>query len=768
MQLLKNIILLIKKEFRTKTYFKQVLYSYILISCITFSIFSILLLTFIQSEHNREMKQMNEQNIEQAYAFNSSILQDIFNYSYNMLDNATVRKVLYGKVYDTVTAMEARNVYDDFLKMNGIISSLDFINYTTDTVLTKSGRISFSHYADQGLLELIATLTPGKTPVLCYPREAPYSNGTRYEPKRVLSMIYYLDKRGALVVNLDYDTYHSLLNFGDETGDFQMILLNHNKLVMAASDKEQFGADYSNHPIYQEIQNQSTSKGSLCYQDSTGKYTISYNKVPNMGITYISMYSIQNPFAGSTTFWIIVKYSIIYLIVTLFLSIISSFFIYKPIKKLKATIYDNGKNMDYVTHTYHNDFEFLESIYKNLVDNNLLLNKENQNYQKENMENILKKLLDSSTSQTAFAPEQLESIDTYFQYLNYLVFLVEPGFSSTLENIENDLNTIKFVIMNVTTELMEPYAQIKVLETTSQRMIFICNFEAYDKKVFQDVIKRVQDFFNNIGLFALSIGFGEPVTELENLSHSFDTAKAALFHAILSSTDNTCFFEDMKVIPPDKQHYPYETDKEIINSLKAQNKEGCQAGIALFFEQIADYQYAQFNRCVLQLDAALQRYEYGNQLSITPFEDVSSLLASVNLERLQESFQKRCADDIAALLEIKMHSFAKTELIQDVKEYIEDNIYNPNLSVAMIAEKVDLSVNYLRNIYKENTGESLTTYITQRKLTLICEMLADKEIPIQDISDKLGFTTKNYFFTFFKKHMNMTPNQYRISLDTQK
>ena len=33
---------------------------------------------------------------------------------------------------------------------------------------------------------------------------------------------------------------------------------------------------------------------------------------------------------------------------------------------------------------------------------------------------------------------------------------------------------------------------------------------------------------------------------------------------------------------------------------------------------------------------------------------------------------------------------------------------------------------------------------------------------IQQVSDTLGFTTRNYFFTFFKKHTGMTPKQYRL------
>ena len=64
-------------------------------------------------------------------------------------------------------------------------------------------------------------------------------------------------------------------------------------------------------------------------------------------------------------------------------------------------------------------------------------------------------------------------------------------------------------------------------------------------------------------------------------------------------------------------------------------------------------------------------------------------------------------------------------------------------------------------IQHQNTGDSLSNYIIQKKLELICHLLADTNTSLQDISDQLGFSTKNYFFTFFKKHMGTTPNEYR-------
>ena len=88
MKALKNIVRYISQEFHKKTYFRQVLLSYIVVSCFTFLIFSILLLTRIQQENNRTIFNFGWQNIEQAMSFNNSSLHDIANYAYQMLDEA--------------------------------------------------------------------------------------------------------------------------------------------------------------------------------------------------------------------------------------------------------------------------------------------------------------------------------------------------------------------------------------------------------------------------------------------------------------------------------------------------------------------------------------------------------------------------------------------------------------------------------------------------------------------------------------------------------
>ena len=92
---------------------------------------------------------------------------------------------------------------------------------------------------------------------------------------------------------------------------------------------------------------------------------------------------------------------------------------------------------------------------------------------------------------------------------------------------------------------------------------------------------------------------------------------------------------------------------------------------------------------------------------------------------------------------------------------MEKNIGNPELTVNSVAQWVYLSNSYLRNIFREVTGETLSNYIIEKKLERICTLLEQTQMSAQQIADTMGFHSKSYLLTFFKNYMGMTPTQYR-------
>jgi YesN/AraC family two-component response regulator len=100
------------------------------------------------------------------------------------------------------------------------------------------------------------------------------------------------------------------------------------------------------------------------------------------------------------------------------------------------------------------------------------------------------------------------------------------------------------------------------------------------------------------------------------------------------------------------------------------------------------------------------------------------------------------------------------DLILDIKKYIETH-YSENVQVANIALKFIISQNYLSTIFKKEFGYSISTFIKDCRINKACELLANTDFPISDISNAVGFNDPQYFYKVFKKTVGITAMDYR-------
>ncbi|HZG57814.1 response regulator [Paenibacillus sp.] len=100
------------------------------------------------------------------------------------------------------------------------------------------------------------------------------------------------------------------------------------------------------------------------------------------------------------------------------------------------------------------------------------------------------------------------------------------------------------------------------------------------------------------------------------------------------------------------------------------------------------------------------------------------------------------------------------DVIGRVRAYIGANLTG-DVSLTRLAESVYLTPFYLSRLYKQQTGQSLTDYISEVKLKTAMEMLAGTSAKIQEVGAAIGYDTPSYFARFFKKYTQMTPQQYR-------
>ena len=87
--------------------------------------------------------------------------------------------------------------------------------------------------------------------------------------------------------------------------------------------------------------------------------------------------------------------------------------------------------------------------------------------------------------------------------------------------------------------------------------------------------------------------------------------------------------------------------------------------------------------------------------------------------------------------------------------------YNDNRNVAWYAEKLGITHAHLCSIVKQSTGKTCADIISSMVIMDAKSQLKSTHQSIQVISDSLNFANMSFFGKYFKRHVGMSPLEYR-------
>lgn len=97
-------------------------------------------------------------------------------------------------------------------------------------------------------------------------------------------------------------------------------------------------------------------------------------------------------------------------------------------------------------------------------------------------------------------------------------------------------------------------------------------------------------------------------------------------------------------------------------------------------------------------------------------------------------------------------------------EFLHQN-YDRIIQVKEVALTVNVHPGYLQRIFRTHTGQTLTDYLNRLRMEKARMLLGQSEIPVAEIADYVGISSRQYFHLLFKKYTGCTPIEYRNSLD---
>lgn len=177
-----------------------------------------------------------------------------------------------------------------------------------------------------------------------------------------------------------------------------------------------------------------------------------------------------------------------------------------------------------------------------------------------------------------------------------------------------------------------------------------------------------------------------------------------------------------------------------------------------------------FGSCTSNLDEKAFHY-FCNKLS----QISSYYLKEHQIDRFYETDAIK-KDSIYSVAQ--MHAWCTLQFEMGMKEVKEQQveIYSPKIGEAMkyilnnykkdikiddVANKVNVSGDYLRHIFKEEVGKGFIEYLTELRIEKSKVFLLEDKYKLYEIAAMVGYSSGTYFSTVFKKSTGINPQDYR-------
>ncbi|MDF2485145.1 MAG: two component transcriptional regulator, AraC family [Herbinix sp.] len=270
----------------------------------------------------------------------------------------------------------------------------------------------------------------------------------------------------------------------------------------------------------------------------------------------------------------------------------------------------------------------------------------------------------------------------------------------------------------------------------------------------------------------LVCALGKIYPRLELVSASYEEA-LLVTKTILPDQGCVMNYEEAKQILANRsleplRNRPQELEEKLILNIRLARKDKALAilnEIIQYYESfyVTSIEYVSMSifGLVFALDNALM--ESGSSFRIWQdekmkqyFKDQLLCGSLYDTKVMLESYISRRCDEFSLII-----SNQSDKLVYDIKTLIEHNLSNEDFNLESASSQLFFSANYVRQVFKQKTGEGFTEYLIQKRMELAGELLQNPTNKIQDVAQSTGYSSQRYFSSCFKKYYGCTPTEYR-------
>lgn len=203
-----------------------------------------------------------------------------------------------------------------------------------------------------------------------------------------------------------------------------------------------------------------------------------------------------------------------------------------------------------------------------------------------------------------------------------------------------------------------------------------------------------------------------------------------------------------------EQHF-YELIRNFQKALQEKEIENVCRQLDVIFEEMKESRNLDyFDKMVRFLGMSLwnEKVAFEKETHLTPEE----MIGTMKKVRDIDDMAKWVRNEFRQLYHDIQNNYSPR--VRHALRYIKDN-YNKDITLAQIAEVMEISEIYASTYFKKEVGMSYLRYLTEYRMKVAKELI-EKGYKVYEISEMVGYQTVQYFTTMFKKYVGCTPKEY--------
>ncbi|WP_168735879.1 helix-turn-helix domain-containing protein [Cohnella fermenti] len=770
----------IRGYIRRKSVLLRIILSYVVIGSILIALLSSVLYIRFSRSSVQEIKSVTANSLEHTANTFNELWNTTFHYMYkefktnSVLVDAMVRTDLSPVEYGTISAS-----LSEIITNYSLFDSVYVYNSNADQMFSSIGPVrSEGDFYDAGIYEGLNTagFMEGRESKV-YVRQAETINGSDVKNEQVITVIFSDDNlRSALIYNINERLLRNMIVTKNNSGTSALLIVDREGRMISRFDPAGIVPASLDSVLEQRMANDPQLGGTFDLNVDREHTLVSFQRIEASGLLNWSFVSVSKYRDLTRSVQELQQYMIGITGVFVLLSIaIAGWFthnLYSPMRKL--LYWARGKFRPEAEGKMNelDEYAYLSRVYE-AMSGDIETFRTAQNRNRFVLRNqFWLKVVHGEYVHSEEWEEQEVGLRLPNGVYRAAVLFVDQAAENSASQSNRAWSLYRYSIANIAEEILSESFPAVAVEAGEDQVVVLMEqprpSESAGVSILMEKLSLIKQACNRYLKLALTIGVG---TE----EHGIKGIHTSYLHALQASEYDLVFGQgsilDYAAIVPQRNEeyrYPIEIEKKIIDGLKGADEEKVRCGLDDFLAAIEPY------TCQEMILAM-------NQLAIVSARTINQLIEADELPALGIEFDyllvdKRMSgrDTIADRRDKLLRIYRRTiEAIRKKKEtrygdiaafvqaHIDEHFADPGLTVEALAELAKLSPNYLRTLFKAQTGITISAYLSAKRYEAAKRLLEQTELPIQQIAETIGFQGGGYFYTAFKKAVGMTPDEYR-------